>query len=257
MPSIKFLRETNGALCDIWNVEDGITEATKNIATQSIKNIVMDMRKAIDAGDTKSEDKFRKLAEKEMMKVSKPIMIEFNKAFDKFTKDQAAYLSDKYGLEIEFWRDGKPSIGMGTSQSSLDAKAGFSGSLIVSPSFAEDKTADDSEASSGETEWGFDLSSFQSAEAFLKLLKMLGISNTKPSKDSDKSGWTWSGPGISLTTGNDPISGERFGGHREPEVGYASYIGMTGDADKVKKAADYIRKFGDPKDESPNSRDFI
>lgn len=26
MPSIKFLRETNSALCDIWNVEDGISE---------------------------------------------------------------------------------------------------------------------------------------------------------------------------------------------------------------------------------------
>jgi hypothetical protein len=30
MPSIKFLRETNGALCDIWNIEDGITEAASS-----------------------------------------------------------------------------------------------------------------------------------------------------------------------------------------------------------------------------------
>jgi ribosomal protein S20 len=255
MPSIKFLRETNGALCDIWNVEDGITEATKNIATQSIKNIVMDMRKAIDAGDTKSEEKFRKLAEKEMMKLSKPIMIEFNKAFDKFTKDQASYLSDKYGLNIEFWRDGKLSIGMGTQQSSLDAKAGFSGSLIVSPSFDEDKTDDESEAEIGEIEWGFDLTSFDKPANFEKLLKMLGINPKAEKKDET---FFWKGSDIEIRTGANPITGEYRNSNRsrDPLDGYASYIGIKGEADKVKKAAAYIRKF-DPKDETPNSAGFI
>jgi len=37
MPSIKFLRETNSALCDIWNTEDGITEATAKPSSNSWK----------------------------------------------------------------------------------------------------------------------------------------------------------------------------------------------------------------------------
>lgn len=256
MPSIKFLRETNNALCNIWNIEDGISEAT-NIASQSIKNIVMDMRKAIDSGDRKAEEKFRKLAEKEMMKVSKPIMIEFNKAFDKWTKEQAQSLSDKYGMEIEFWRDSKPALGMGTSESSLDAKAGFSGTLVVHPSFEENGSSDSGEDdvdSSGETEWGFDLTHFDKPANFEKLLKMVGIP-----ANASKVGrsFVWEGPGIEIRTGNNPLTGE-YGdpGRRENDPGYASYMGLKGDADKVKKAAAYIRKF-DPKEETPNSARFI
>lgn len=148
MPSIKFLRETNGALCDIWNREDGLTEATKNIGTETIKKIVMDMRKAIDANDSKSENKLRELAKKEMVKIVKPIMSEFNKAFNKFVKDQAADLSNKYGMDVDFWQDGKPSLAFGSSNSMLDAKAGFGGHLIVGPSFEENNMDEANDASS-------------------------------------------------------------------------------------------------------------
>jgi hypothetical protein len=126
--------------------------------------------------------------------------------------------------------------------------------------YRRDKKEDDSEgegegdSNEGNIEWGFDLTSFENAKNFLKLLKGLGMKD-KPSRSKDGY-FIWSGPGITMTTGNDPISGAYHNNNRENEVGYASYIGLEGKPSLVKKAVAYIRKF-DPKDESPNSRDFI
>jgi len=65
---------------------------------------------------------------------------------------------------------------------------------------------------------------------------------------------------IKIHTGNDPITGKFARGDniRGIEKGYASYIGIYGDDEElVSSIADFIRKHGDSKDESPHASDFI
>lgn len=106
---------------------------------------------------------------------------------------------------------------------------------------------------------GFDSTSFPSANHFAKVLAMAGImSNAVPTRDKIGS-FIWQGKDIEIVTGNNPITGEYSQpNRREPEIGYASYIGVEG-KDKtviavvleIKKQADFI------KDESVGERDFI
>ena len=106
-----------------------------------------------------------------------------------------------------------------------------------------------------EAQWGFDLTGI-SADNWKKVLKAGGIPE-KPKNDDGK--WVWQGKGIKIHTGNDPISGQ-YGrkGMREDEVGYASYIGLYGNADLVKKLAKMISKTADDiKEETPNDSGFI
>ena len=104
-------------------------------------------------------------------------------------------------------------------------------------------------------EHGFDLTAID-APKWKELLKLLGI----PAKatNPDGKGWQWQGEEILLVTGNNPLTGEYYReGERENEKGYASYIGIEGDPEKVELAADFISKNGDSKDESPGNRDYI
>lgn len=106
-------------------------------------------------------------------------------------------------------------------------------------------------------EWGFDLTSIR-PEIWRKILKFIGASE-KPGRDDSSAGWVWKGKTVTIYTGNDPISGEYYrAGAREIEKGYASYIGIEGDKETVKKVADIIRKKADYiKEESPEERQFI
>lgn len=109
---------------------------------------------------------------------------------------------------------------------------------------------------SGKIKWGFDLTDI-SALNFVRVLQSVGMGTGEKGTLTDK-GWVWKGSGIEIVTGNNPITGEYMNGGREDEIGYASYIGIEGDADKVtavvreiKKRAKYI------KGESKNGREFI
>jgi len=120
--------------------------------------------------------------------------------------------------------------------------------------------------SSNQIEWGFDLTEFK-PDGFQKLLKDVGIPEGDVSKDFGEDldgnkygrGFIWHGEGIEITTGNNPITGQYARPEaREPEVNYASYIGITGLPDLVKVAVRSVKKntvF--IKDESKNMRDFI
>jgi len=112
--------------------------------------------------------------------------------------------------------------------------------------------------------WGFDLTGFKSAEDWKKVLKSVGISDEGKLTTEKVSGienvyWVWKGKGITIYTGNNPVTGEYlYPKRREPEVGYASYIGIEGNEDKVKKVVKTIKSLtNDIKAESPNKRDFI
>ena len=68
----------------------------------------------------------------------------------------------------------------------------------------------------------------------------------------------WKGPGISIVTGNNPITGEYMSpDRRENEKGFALYVGLEGDPDKVKEAVAMIKKIGSSKGESKGKREFI
>lgn len=111
--------------------------------------------------------------------------------------------------------------------------------------------------------WGFDLTSFKSADDWKKVLLSVGINNTAAVLDKNRSAWIWKADGITIATGNDPITGEYNhglgSGYPNPRrVGFASYIGIEGDAKLVKKAADMIRKLTDDiKEETPHDNGFI
>jgi hypothetical protein len=106
-------------------------------------------------------------------------------------------------------------------------------------------------------EWGFDLTSI-SAENWKKILKENGM-HQGPINDSQLGAWVWTGPGIKIHTGNDPIKGTYAqGGKREDEVGYASYIGVYGDKDKVTKVSKMISELADDiKEENPGDSRYI
>jgi len=72
-------------------------------------------------------------------------------------------------------------------------------------------------------------------------------------------GFQWKGRGILIVTGNDPITGKfRNPDRRDPERNYASYIGIEGDADKVKRAVELIKKNTSyRKGESKGTRGYI
>lgn len=110
------------------------------------------------------------------------------------------------------------------------------------------------EASKAVMEYGFDLTDFDSAEDFQKALEKAGMAKeTKKTKD----GFLWSGEGIEMVTGNNPITGEYRDNRRGNEVGFASYIGITGTPAKVKTLVAAIKDVANYKDESPGARDFI
>ena len=104
---------------------------------------------------------------------------------------------------------------------------------------------------------GFDLSDFKPG-GYKKVLKALGIPMKSKIGNPDK-GFQWKGRGILIVTGNDPITGKfRNPDRRDPERNYASYIGIEGDADKVKRAVELIKKHTSyRKGESKGTRGYI
>ena len=117
----------------------------------------------------------------------------------------------------------------------------------------------------GMKQWGFELTDFE-PNSFEKILTNLGI---KEGNVTDKlisvnekmvrTGFIWSGDGITIITSNNPITGEyNQPERRPPEIGYAGYIGVQGESAKVDRAVKLIRDhIGIGTEESPNKREFI
>lgn len=113
-----------------------------------------------------------------------------------------------------------------------------------------------------ERQWGFDLTSFGDGERgkvnFKCILKEMGLSD-KPIFDKENRAYIWANPYLMLVTGNNPITG-KYGSpkQREPELGYASYIGIEGSPDQVEKLASLIRDNAEYiKEEVKHERQFI
>ena len=125
--------------------------------------------------------------------------------------------------------------------------------------------------------WGFDLTSFGEGEAgakvFKSILDEMGL-NCKPKRrrsykylvrnGTDKTPlnerpFIWSIKGLRLVTGANPLTGEYYMARgRESELGYASYIGISGDRELVEKLAKLISSKAEfVKEETPNESGFI
>lgn len=108
-----------------------------------------------------------------------------------------------------------------------------------------------------ERAYGFDLTDFKSAEDFKALLKKHGLTKHKRifhalwhkgekfyKKGDGYTVFSWSNPEgtLELRTGNNPITGEyNMPKQRAREKGYASYMGIKGENDKVVLLADDIK----------------
>ena len=103
---------------------------------------------------------------------------------------------------------------------------------------------------------GFDLTDFKN-KGFEKVLKGLRI---KPVADhKGTKGFFWKGSGITIITGNNPITGEFYDtGRRKAEKNYASYMGVEGKPELVEKAVELIKKYASYiKNEEPGKRGYI
>ena len=111
-------------------------------------------------------------------------------------------------------------------------------------------------------EWGFDLTEI-SAKNWIHCLKLVGIPPMgdlrRPYPEANHSIWIWEGNGIKVHTGNNPITGEYSRlGDRDDEIGYASYIGVYGDKDKVTKFSKAVSKLATfIKEENPGESHYI
>ena len=63
---------------------------------------------------------------------------------------------------------------------------------------------------------------------------------------------------MKIVTSNNPLTGAYSSPkQREPQKGYASYIGIEGNESEVLALKDEIKKIANYKDESSYSRDFV
>lgn len=106
----------------------------------------------------------------------------------------------------------------------------------------------------GRYEWGFDLTDFNNDEdeydeetGATKFKELLDIFDMKQSDDDDL-GFVWKNNQLSMTTGNNPLTGE--GNSHSHERGYLSYVGISCDSttllqdfiDEFRKRATYIKE---------------
>jgi hypothetical protein len=111
-------------------------------------------------------------------------------------------------------------------------------------------------------DWGFDLMEFKEG-AFEDILKRYGLRLTRELKDAgtdmERTYFVWSNPAVSITTTNNPVTGEyQRALERAPEKGYAGYVGITGNEGVVKNLVKDIKRGAKwIKDESKFGRDFV
>ena len=116
-------------------------------------------------------------------------------------------------------------------------------------------------------QWGFDITDFNSAKNFKALLKRNNLKSYKREHHTYDIGdyhaewyhYIWESPKIHMVTQNNPITGiYATPKARDPQKGFASYVGIQGDRNAVKKLVKDIKNITmDIKAESPNERQFI
>ena len=103
----------------------------------------------------------------------------------------------------------------------------------------------------GEMDYGFDLTEFPSPRAFQVVLDELGLRGPrKEATDYGTEQYVFETDGLRLVTSENPLE--------DPEPGYASYMGITGEPRKVQRLVDEIKeKAVYIKGEDPGTRSYI
>jgi hypothetical protein len=94
-----------------------------------------------------------------------------------------------------------------------------------------------------ETEAGFDLTGFGTAEYAIEAWNELGL-DTRPIVSKPRC-YVWAGDGLEIVAANNPFEGPK-GKEGESALGtqgYLSYVGIRGRSDRVKKAVAAIKKY--------------
>lgn len=105
----------------------------------------------------------------------------------------------------------------------------------------------------GAAEAGFDLTEFSGAESFEQFLENHGLdgpypvpshpSQTKPDIEAgDLKGWVWADKYVLVLTCANPLTGVRARMRRQPEPGYAAYIGIMGQRASVEAVFHALRR---------------
>lgn len=107
--------------------------------------------------------------------------------------------------------------------------------------------------------WGFDSTDFDKPARFVKVLSAVGISSSQEPKRGHIGEFIWKGSGITIVTGNNPITGEYMRPNlKDSEQGYASAIGIEGDPNKVALAVEAVKRNATYiKGQSEGEREFI
>ena len=94
--------------------------------------------------------------------------------------------------------------------------------------------------------FGCDLTSFGKSDStdtekinvFKGFLKALGInSENEPIKEQK---FIWKSDDVTLVTSNNPITGKHGWDDNSHEIGYASYMGLEGDKEKIEAGIEYL-----------------
>ena len=109
---------------------------------------------------------------------------------------------------------------------------------------------------------GFDLTLIDDGQAgvdkWKAILKVMKLP-LKPYHDKANYCYVWANKRVKLVTANNPITGQySHPSKRDPELGYASYIGIEGSPAQVAQLATLIREAAvSIKEEVPGERQFI
>ena len=118
----------------------------------------------------------------------------------------------------------------------------------------------------GDYEASFDLTGFGSARVFAGVLDNLNLHPVEEYyrlslgsiEANDRYVYVWANSDGMVMTSNNPITGVYSRPeHRHNQEGYASYIGIEGNATFVEKATELIKKNGNWKDYDGDSRSFM
>jgi len=105
----------------------------------------------------------------------------------------------------------------------------------------------------GTAEAGFDLTRFSSADSFQRLVENhhlegprdvpLYPSRQRPDVEAgDLKGWVWADEYVLLMVAANPLTGARARIQREPDPGYAGYIGIKGERASVQTLFHAVRR---------------
>lgn len=111
-------------------------------------------------------------------------------------------------------------------------------------------------------QWGFDSTDFGGTGPFKNVLDAIHAKYKAERIERDTYYmYVWTGPRVCLTTYYNPLTGEapyKANYPAGPQIGYAGYMGLTGEAPAVGEAVLAIRANAVyVKDESPGRRDYI